>query len=271
MDPFTLSCTTCSTRGIIRDEVLACLEHAPKAGYQYWGLAGPPLWDLGGARWFDWAKVKNAADAAGMRGLTEVYGPQFPTESVEAAVAAAEEMALMFEMAENLDCPLVVITGGSRRPHDHLNATIAGIRRLLEILPDNGVKLALEPHFFSGLERRTDFEAIFQAIDDPRVGITVDTGHFHMAREDWKGIIRDFAPRILNVHVKDHIEYRSVPLGAGDIDLHGMVEALASIEYRGALAVELEVEDPENLPGYVADSWKFLSGIVQQVVGAKPR
>jgi sugar phosphate isomerase/epimerase len=270
MRPFALSCTTCSTRGIVRDEILACFEHAPKAGYRYWGLAGPPLWDLGGARWFDWQSVKRGADAAGFIGITEVYGPQFPTESADAAIAAAADIGLMFDLAANLKSPLVVITGGSRRSADFLGSTIAGIRRLLAVLPDNDVRLALEPHFLTALERRSDFDAVFDAIDDPRVGITVDTGHFHMAREDWKGIIRDYADRIYNVHVKDHVQYVSVPLGAGEIDLHAMVEELAGIGYAGALAVELEVADPQNLPQYVGESRELLARIVRDVTGADP-
>ena len=99
-------------------------------------------------------------------------------------------------LAANLDCSLVVITGGSRRAAGFLGSTIAGIRRLLEILPDSGTRLAPEPHFLSALERRSDFDSVFDWIDDPRVGITVDTGHFHMAREDWRGIIRDYSDRI---------------------------------------------------------------------------
>lgn len=138
MEPFTLSCTTCATRGIIRDEIFACFEHAPIAGYKYWGPAGPPLWNLGGARWFDWRSLNAKAEAVGLEGLTEVYGPGFPTGSEEAAIEAAEDIALLFDLAANL-----------------------------EILPDNGVRLALEPHFLSALERRTEFNAVLDAIDDP--------------------------------------------------------------------------------------------------------
>ena len=265
--PFALSCTTCATRKIIRDEILACFEYAPKAGYRYWGLAGPPLWNLGGARWFDWKKVNENADAAGLLGLTEVYGPQFPTDSEQAAIEAADDISLMFDLAENLDCRRVVITGGSRENPDYIAATIAGIKRLLELIPNNNVILALEPHFRSALERRSDFESVFEAIDDPRVGITIDVGHFHMAREDWKSIIRDLSEKIYNVHVKDHIQLVSVSLGAGEIDLHGMVEELSRIDYRGPLAVELEVADPRNLPEYIKQSRDYLVRIIKDVTG----
>jgi len=57
----------------------------------------------------------------------------------------------------------------------------------------------------------------------------------------------------LQLQVKDHIGTRSVPIGAGEVDLRGYIEALHAIGYEGALAVELEVEDPENLPRYVAE------------------
>ena len=49
MSRFTLSCTTCTLRAPGKDELLETLEHAPAAGFEYWGVAGPPVPDTGGA------------------------------------------------------------------------------------------------------------------------------------------------------------------------------------------------------------------------------
>ena len=43
----------------------------------------------------------------------------------------------------------------------------------------------------------------------------------------------------------------------------GLIHELRAINYGGPLAVELEVEDPENLPQYVTDSYQYLSGLIQ--------
>lgn len=270
MKPFDLSCTTCATRGFTWDEVSACFTHAPAAGYRYWGLAGPPLWLVGGYRWFDWKKVKNQAAEAGLRGLTEVYGPPIPTDSVAMAESAARETAHMFELARNLECGLVVFTGGSRKAEDGLQTTIAGLKTLLSGIKQYPVKLALEPHFRSRVSVREDFDVIFGEIDDPQVGITIDCGHLHSAQVDWKALIRDYADKIINVHLKDHSGTQSVPIGEGEIDIRGLIEVLAEIEYQGVLALELEVEDPINLPRYIREARELLLNMVHEVTGTWP-
>ena len=62
-----------------------------------------------------------------------------------------------------------------------------------------------------------------------------------------------------------------MPLGAGEVDLRGYIEALHEIGYEGALAVELEVEDPENLPRYVAEGFSYLRELVMEVTGEAPQ
>jgi sugar phosphate isomerase/epimerase len=266
MSQFVLSCTTCATRAPGKDEISECLLHAPRAGYRAWGIAGPLLWTRGLVRWADADLLRRSAVEAGLQTCTEVYGPPFPTDSVAAARQAANDIALTFAFAAKVGSPLVVITGGRRQPGG-LEATIAGIAELLPAIADRPVRLALEPHYRSQIQGPEDYDAILGAIASPQVGITIDTGHFHSASVDWKPFIRRYAGRIDNVHVKDHVGTQSVPLGRGEVDLHGYIQELHAIDYRGALAVELEVEDPQNLPRYCAEAYEYLSRLVQEVTG----
>lgn len=114
----------------------------------------------------------------------------------------------------------------------------------------------------SQFQNEADYEAIFAHITTKQIGITIDTGHFHVAGVNWKALIRKYPDRIYNVHVKDHVGPQSVPIGEGEVDMPGLLHALRTIDYRGPLAVELEVEDPENLPRYVADAYQYLSGLI---------
>ena len=266
MSRFLLSCTTCATRAPGKEEISECLVHAPRAGYKAWGIAGPLLWTRGLVRWANADLLSQCAADAGLATCTEVYGPAFPTDSVEVARRAAGDMALLFEFAEKLSCPLVVISGGKRQSGG-IEATVAGIVELLPEIENSPVRLALEPHYRSQIQSPQDYDAILQEITSPQVGITLDTGHFHSAGVDWKPFIHKYAERIYNVHVKDHIGTQSVPLGQGEVDLVGYIEALHAIDYQGALAVELEVEDPENLPRYCAEAYTLLDKLVQQVTG----
>ena len=289
MSRFILSCTTCATRGIDGDETAACFRYAPPAGFRAWGAASVAQRALGEAHWLDAAKIKAAAQAVGLQRCTEVYAPTFPAGSEAEAEAATEQMASVFELAVGLDCPLVVMTGGlsparaaamrnaldspARRQRVQsvgLAAPIAGIKRLLPLVEELPIRLALEPHHGSNFSTRADFDRIFSEIDHPKVGITIDTGHFYLSEVDWRPFVRDFGPKIWNLHVKDHDGRASVPLGTGEVELRGYLEELHRLDYDGPLAVELEVADPENLPRYVQDAHRYLTGLVREVTGSAP-
>ena len=261
MSEIILSCTTCALRNPPLDEILETLKHAPKAGYAYWGLAGPITWTPGLIRWLNTEELCRQATEVGLKGLTEVYASAISTDSVEAAKSSVEDLLLNAQAAVTLGCPLLVFSGGKRQANG-LKHTLAGLDLLARLIADLPVKVALEPHAGSQFENEADFEEIFRQITTRQIGITVDTGHFHVAGVDWRALIRNYPDRIYNVHVKDHIGLQSVPIGEGEIDVRGLVHELRAINYRGPLAVELEVEDPENLPRYVADAYQYLSTLI---------
>jgi len=256
-----ISCATCSLRGMGRDEVEQTFRYAPSAGYTAWGLGGEFTWLPGHIRWMDAARVRAAAEAAGLPVCTEVWTPPIPTSSRSAALLGAEDVALCAEVALSLGCPVIVQTGG-HRCEGGLEHTIAGLERLLQRIAALPVQVALEPHVSSQILRHEDYAAIFGALDAPQLGITVDTGHFHSAGVDWKALIAAFPDRIFNVHVKDHIGVQSVAIGSGEIDLHGMIASLRAVGYTGALAVEMEVTDPENLPRYIGEAHQYIQGLL---------
>ena len=99
MNEIILSCTTCALRNSPLDEILETLKHAPKAGYTYWGLAGPITWTPGLIRWLDTEGLQRQAAEAGLKGLTEVYASAISTDSVEAAKNSVENLLLNAQAA----------------------------------------------------------------------------------------------------------------------------------------------------------------------------
>lgn len=269
MSQFVLSLTTCATRMPRKDEVAECFALAPKIGYKAWGIAGPLTGTLGLAQWIDYDLVRQRASTAGLNRCTEVYSPTFPTTSIADAQRAAHDILMLFDVAEKLGSPLVVITG-NKRVEGGIEATIAGLETLLPLIEDRPVKVALEPHYRSQIQFLEDYDAIFDQIQSPQVGITLDSGHFHAAGVDWQLVIERYRDRIYNFHVKDHIGTQSVPIGAGEIDLRAYIETLHAIDYEGALAIELEVEDLENLPQYCAEAFDYMRDLVKDVTGEMP-
>ena len=112
---------------------------------------------------------------------------------------------------------------GGKRQADGLKHTLAGLDKLVKAISGLPVKVALEPHTGSQFQNEADYDEIFAHITTEQIGITIDTGHFHEAAVDWKGLIRKYPDRIYNVHVKDHVGHQSVPIGEGEIDMPGLV------------------------------------------------
>ena len=53
-------------------------------------------------------------------------------------------------------------------------------------------------------------------------------------------------------------------IGRGDTDLAAIVVVLREVGYAGGLTVELEVEDPQNLPRYTQEAYFYLNGVLGQ-------
>jgi len=269
---FILSCTTCALRAPGRDELSETLEHAPAAGFRYWGVAGPVFWTPGVIPWVDAQRLNRVAAEAGMAGMTEIYAAPIPTDSPTAARGyVRNNLVHSCRLAERLHCPLVVFSGGQRTDGpEGLEASLAGLEELMTSIEGMDVKVALEPHYRSQYQGVEDFDFLLRRLDHPQLGITVDTGHFHAAGVDTRALIRDRAELIWNVHLKDHVGTQSVAIGAGEIDLKGIFQELHGIGYEGALALEIEPEDPDNLPRYVREARAYLAGLVREVTGVEP-
>jgi len=257
-----LSCTTCALRGRGRDEIEETFRYAPAAGYRHWGLGGPFTWEPGLIQWLDVQAVRRRMAEVGLESVTEVWTPPIPTQSEEATDLGARHVAMSARVAMELGCDRIVQTGGPRRDGG-IRQTVRGLSLLLDLLRDVPVRVCLEPHVHSQILYEADYDAIFTYLPTAQLGITVDTGHFHTAGVDWKALIRKYADRIYNVHLKDHIGAQSVAIGEGEIDLPGLVEVLCEIGYQGPLALELEVTDPENLPRYIKDAYSYMTTLLE--------
>ena len=258
-----LSCTTCALRGRGKDEIEETFRYAPEAGYRHWGLGGPFTWEPGLIQWLDTDALQRRMREVGLQTVTEVWTPPIPTDSEEAAEMGARHVAMAAEKAVSLDCDRLVQTGGPRC-EGGLKETISGLSMLLELVRGLPVRICLEPHVGSQILYPEDYEAIFEVLPTDKLGITVDTGHFHAVGVDSCDIITAFPGRVYNVHVKDHVGAQSVGIGKGEIDLRGIVDSLRSIGYEGPLALELEVTDPENLHIYIGEAFDYLQDLLRE-------
>ena len=134
---------------------------------------------------------------------------------------------------------------------------------ILDVFDEVGVRFALEVHpteiAFDIVSTRRALAAIG---NHPRFGINFDPSHFGYQGVDYLAFLREFGPRVWNVHVKDvwwsdrgaeagvfggHSDFGSDGRfwdfrspGRGRIDFEGIVRVLNHQGYQGPLTVEWE-------------------------------
>lgn len=256
-------CASICYRGYAEDEVATTLKLAPPIGYKLMEIHGPLTWSVPAVDAFDLPAMQARIASAGMA-CAGIYTPGWGGADEQDVHEHTRAIAACVRFAASLGCDHVTSTGAARRDEPGaLDRVLQCVGEVLEqIPPDSPIKLALEPHYGNVLEQPEDFECVLNAFPDARVSLCVDTGHFHSAGVNTVAAIRRFAPRIYSVHLKDHLGTTSVGIGRGEIDLPSEIAALREVGYRGDLTVELEVDDPHNLPRYTQEAYIYLCGLL---------
>lgn len=102
---------------------------------------------------------------------------------------------------------------------------------------------------------------------DPRIGVCIDVGHTMRARVDPAQVIRDCAPRLFDVHIKDTqaipgaMQDLPTEVGRGQIDIQAILAALLDVKYTGAVAFEYERFGANAIAG-LAESIGYVRGML---------
>jgi inosose dehydratase len=137
----------------------------------------------------------------------------------------------------------------------------------MEIAAGYGLRTSFHPHVSTYVESPWEVEWLLALTD---VQLTLDTGHILLAGSDPAQCLRGWRPRVNHVHIKDvrlealrsaKAEHRTdfdiwwaevaTPLGSGDVDIDGVLAALAVTGYDGWLVVEQD-RAPTPASGYAA-------------------
>lgn len=108
---------------------------------------------------------------------------------------------------------------------------------------------------------------------DARVGLCIDVGHTQRFGDDAATAIRKYAARVYDVHMKDSVAVigaqRDVPVevGAGRLDIRGMLRALLEIRYNGVVAFEYEKTGVNPAIG-LAESVGYVRGVLAALAQA---
>ncbi len=183
----------------------------------------------------DW-KVPPAAyhDLARKFGMTycSLHLPAVRADDVNASL---DEAVAATDFASRLGAAIVLFKA------DSTDTYARAASEFLDRIADYPVTPVLQNHAGSPISRLSDMIDVTQAIDDARMRVLLEIGHYHAVGDDWHEALSRFADRIALVHVKDMAGGRCVPFGEGDIDLCEVVGELKGIRYCGDVVLEAEI------------------------------
>jgi sugar phosphate isomerase/epimerase len=129
-----------------------------------------------------------------------------------------------------------------------------------------GVRLAPHPHIWGPMEREHEMRRVMELTDPRYVWLTADTAHLTLGGGDAVKIIRDYFPRVAEVHLKDtYARYRgntATPtqaehakaslyhnLGAGGVDFPALFTLLRDRKFKGWVVYDLDAPRPGDGTG----------------------
>lgn len=159
-----------------------------------------------------------------------------------------------------------------------------------DICAEFGLEQVLHPHVQTLVETRDDISRVLDSCD---VHFCLDTGHMAFGGQDPVEFAKDAMDRVGHVHLKDirldmvgPVLAREVslmeatqagiftPLGQGDVDILGVVQALENANYQGWYVIEQDTALTDGLPaegegplGQVTTSMDYLVNTVAPTLG----
>ncbi len=125
--------------------------------------------------------------------------------------------------------------GGGADTQQARQDLVEGVNLLSQRIDD--VVLALGPRAGSCLATMADFEALVPVLPDS-MGLWLDTGELLTADVDPVAFTQAWGERVRLVHLRDVRDGETVALGDGDVDIDGVLAALAQAGYAGTIVVE---------------------------------
>ncbi|NOZ21454.1 MAG: sugar phosphate isomerase/epimerase [Planctomycetes bacterium] len=233
------------------------LNRTAAAGWRNLELVAIPGWCHFDCNKDNTAMLKDLLAKYGLK-LAALHAGGIQCTSAEEAKKSVEYFEKCMLIGTELGASRLVFTGSRRDQGGSLDNAIEGLKALEEKLDMYDFHICIENHYRNWFETIEDYDVLMGALADPRIGITMDTGHFTSSEVDMTAFIDRFGDRVKHVHVKDHIGTQSVAIGAGETDNLAVVNALAAKGFDGYLSLELEVEDKENTDGYVAEAREIM-------------
>ncbi|MBI3666331.1 MAG: sugar phosphate isomerase/epimerase [Acidobacteria bacterium] len=253
---------------LITDEFCQDFERAAAIAVElgFAGLEVRTAWDKNIADMSDdeTARLRRAADQAGLR-ILSIASPvfkcthpeggaidhRFEQDAFHSAHAFADQARILersLEVAAALGAGLVRVFSFWRsvEPQRLFGRIVESLARAVDRAAGYGLRIGLENEHACNIATAEEAAPLLRALNEPGLGLVWDPGNAYMAGESPfpHGYSLLSASRIIHVHAKDGLRDPAGdrvtwgPLGEGDIDWRGQIQALARDGYRGAISLE---------------------------------
>jgi inosose dehydratase len=244
MTPAQIAVSPCSNPELALDEVLAA--------YARRGYRNVEVFTSWVKSAFDPSQEPSVYLAEGQRNglrFTSFHLPRIDRERVDETLAAAIRAA---RFAEAVGAETVIFKANDRRTYVDVAPAFLDALSGLRVVP------VVQNHFGTVVSSLEDVREVMDGIADPRLRSLLEVGHFHSAGVPWRRAVAALGDAIALVHIKDQVGKQSVPFGAGEIDLPGLIRHLDAHGYRGRYVVEMEVRDKENTHAYLGQALAYV-------------
>lgn len=247
-----------------RDSLEGAVKKAAAAGFTaFEPLTFPEeIWDLHG----DLRKISASylKKLCGDHGLTiaGLHLGAIMTPSEERRRVLTDYAKLAIDVAGEVGCKTIVEGGPDRGTVQPFKPFLKSLEELAAYVDGTDIRIALENHYRNWLQGIEDYEHVFDYVDHPNIGMTLDTGHFTSAGIDSQKVAELFTAKVFHCHIKDHRGTESVALGSGTTNNFGMAAVLKKAGFTGYLSQELEVHDESQADQVAADGIHYMRKLI---------
>jgi sugar phosphate isomerase/epimerase len=171
-----------------------------------------------------------------------------------------DDVKQYFEYAKAAGMPIIVAT-----------AAPAILPRIERFATQYNISVAIHNHGPEDAHYPSPYDVLRYVKNmGPRMGLCIDIGHTVRTGTDVVKAIADAGPRVLDLHLKDLRDFKSVDsqviVGQGKIPIAGIFRQLMAMNCAGYANLEYEIDAMDPLPG-MKQSFAHMRGVLAGLAG----
>jgi inosose dehydratase len=141
----------------------------------------------------------------------------------------------------------LIFSGAPATTEDELKRKIEALNAAGKFARGIGLEFSYHNHWWEVQSKIHEIEALYAQTDPSEVSFLLDAGHAYRGGADVPRFLRQHAPRIAALHLRDYKDGKQVPLGEGSFPLKEVATTLQELHWKGWAINEEERENGVKL------------------------